>query len=64
MEKKIKIPWCFYCNHFDGKDKQTGIYRCAAFPDGMPDRTLSKIPSKGQECAMGYHYEGELEKYL
>lgn len=32
----IKIPRCFFCDHFIDSDKQTGMCRCRAFPKGIP----------------------------
>lgn len=59
----IKIPWCFSCKHYSDKEP-ADTYKCDAFPDGIPNATLFRTPSKEQECAPGYHYEGEMEKYL
>jgi hypothetical protein len=37
---KPLLPWCFECKHFE--DMRDGRFRCAAYPDGIPDRAIKE----------------------
>lgn len=52
----IKIPRCFSCKNFLNHDEPADTYRCAAFPDGIPDEEFMKSSYDKDECAAGYHY--------
>lgn len=60
----IKIPRCFFCDHFIDSDKQTGMCRCRAFPKGIPKEVFLRNAYAKEECAAGFHYKGELSKYM
>ena len=34
------LPWCGLCRHVDRLNK-SGVMRCSAFPDGIPDSIMS-----------------------
>lgn len=55
----IRIPRCFSCKYFIADYSEKGIYKCKAFPDGIPKEIFLKIAYDGEECAAGYHHTYE-----
>ncbi len=53
----IKIPVCFSCKYFIADYSEKGVYKCRAFPKGIPINVFSnKSRSDKHECANGYSY--------
>lgn len=57
----IKIPRCFSCRHFIMDYSEKGVYKCKAYPDGIPDDKFLESSLSEDECTLKYHYEREGE---
>lgn len=53
----IRIPVCFSCKHFIADYSEKGVYKCRAFPEGIPDNVFdNKVHGDEHDCTDGYSY--------
>lgn len=53
----IRIPVCFSCKHFIADYSEKGVYKCKAFPEGIPETVfMSSIRDDKKGCTNGYRY--------
>lgn len=52
----IRIPVCFSCKHFIADYSEKGVYKCRAFPDGIPGTVFINSIRDDKGCANGYRY--------